>query len=302
MWGLDCFTRFNIELVLGCIEPRSLRLPPLARLVFVEKVVLPMVNALPPDVCFCMKNVSEEIAARAPQIASALERRVHAPGSAAFVFREAHLVAAARALVAAVESWPEANFFVHPKGCGIIARAPIKRGEFIERYLGDMYAPSSWAELERKEDARIIREAIESAAEEKANAAAENAAAEAALMAAAAAVAAGEGDALTPEQTALLAKHAASKKRRRPTSSKGAQRRKVRSVTGRPSRESALQAQRERRAQEREQLLEVQRSHAGLPDFYNIALERHHDDPLGFGIVYVDAKNAGSFTSRMSHR
>ena len=317
VWGLDCFTRYNVELVLGCIEPRSQRLPPPARLIFVEKVVLPMVNALPADVCFRMKNVAEEIEARAPQIVSALERRVRAPGSAPFVFREAHLVAAARALVAAVESWPAANFFIHPKGCGIIARAPIKRGEYIERYLGDMYAPSSWAELERQEDARIIREAIESAAEEKAKAAAEKAAAEAALLSAAAAVATGEGDALTPEQTALLAKHAAGKKRRRrcgkcvgctgeparacEISGLGPPRRKVRSVTGRPSRESALQAQRERRAYEREQLLEVQRSHAGLPDFYNIALERHHDDPLGFGIVYIDAKNAGSFTSRMSH-
>jgi hypothetical protein len=38
-----------------------------------------------------------------------------------------------------------------------------------------------------------------------------------------------------------------------------------------------------------------------LPDFYNITLERPHDDPDGYDALFVDAAFMGSFASRMSH-
>ena len=38
-----------------------------------------------------------------------------------------------------------------------------------------------------------------------------------------------------------------------------------------------------------------------LPDFYNIALERPSRDRRGFEVLYVDAADAGNFTSRLSH-
>ncbi len=38
-----------------------------------------------------------------------------------------------------------------------------------------------------------------------------------------------------------------------------------------------------------------------LPDFYNITLERPRDDPDGYDILFVDAAAKGAFASRMSH-
>lgn len=38
-----------------------------------------------------------------------------------------------------------------------------------------------------------------------------------------------------------------------------------------------------------------------LPDFYNIVLERPGRDPRGFDVLYVDAADAGNYTSRLSH-
>ena len=38
-----------------------------------------------------------------------------------------------------------------------------------------------------------------------------------------------------------------------------------------------------------------------LPDFYNIMLERHHDDPDGYDILIVDPIYYGSYGSRLSH-
>lgn len=38
-----------------------------------------------------------------------------------------------------------------------------------------------------------------------------------------------------------------------------------------------------------------------LPDFYNIMMERHHDDPDGYDILIVDPIFYGSFGSRLSH-
>jgi hypothetical protein len=38
-----------------------------------------------------------------------------------------------------------------------------------------------------------------------------------------------------------------------------------------------------------------------LPDFYNIMLERHKDDPAGYDVLYIDPINKGNFSSRFSH-
>ena len=38
-----------------------------------------------------------------------------------------------------------------------------------------------------------------------------------------------------------------------------------------------------------------------LPDFYNIILEKHKDDPDGYDIMIVDPINRGNFVSRFSH-
>jgi len=38
-----------------------------------------------------------------------------------------------------------------------------------------------------------------------------------------------------------------------------------------------------------------------VPEFYNIMLERHRDDPTGYDLVYVDPHRKGNFASRLSH-
>lgn len=38
-----------------------------------------------------------------------------------------------------------------------------------------------------------------------------------------------------------------------------------------------------------------------LPDFYNIMLEIHKNDPKGTNILYVDPINKGNYSSRLSH-
>ena len=38
-----------------------------------------------------------------------------------------------------------------------------------------------------------------------------------------------------------------------------------------------------------------------LPDFYNIMLERHKDDPEGYDVLFVDPILIGNYSSRLSH-
>lgn len=38
-----------------------------------------------------------------------------------------------------------------------------------------------------------------------------------------------------------------------------------------------------------------------IPEFYNIYLERHKDDPEGYDLMVVDPNKKGNFSSRFSH-
>jgi len=38
-----------------------------------------------------------------------------------------------------------------------------------------------------------------------------------------------------------------------------------------------------------------------LPDFYNIMLERHINDPEGYNILFIDPIQFGNFASRLNH-
>ena len=38
-----------------------------------------------------------------------------------------------------------------------------------------------------------------------------------------------------------------------------------------------------------------------LPDFYNIMMERHKDDPEGYDILFIDPILKGNYSSRLSH-
>jgi hypothetical protein len=38
-----------------------------------------------------------------------------------------------------------------------------------------------------------------------------------------------------------------------------------------------------------------------LPDFYNIMLEMHKNEPKGYDILFVDPINKGNYSSRLSH-
>jgi [histone H3]-lysine4 N-trimethyltransferase ATXR3 len=38
-----------------------------------------------------------------------------------------------------------------------------------------------------------------------------------------------------------------------------------------------------------------------IPEFYNIYLEKHQDEPLGYDILVVDPSRMGNFSSRFSH-
>jgi SET domain-containing protein len=38
-----------------------------------------------------------------------------------------------------------------------------------------------------------------------------------------------------------------------------------------------------------------------MPEFYNIGLEKHPDEPLGCDILMVDPSRKGNFSSRFSH-
>lgn len=49
------------------------------------------------------------------------------------------------------------------------------------------------------------------------------------------------------------------------------------------------------------QLKKKENSVEALPDFYNIMLERHHDDPDGYDVLIVDPIFYGSYASRLSH-
>ncbi|KAK9818057.1 hypothetical protein WJX72_006388 [[Myrmecia] bisecta] len=52
---------------------------------------------------------------------------------------------------------------------------------------------------------------------------------------------------------------------------------------------------------EKQDALKKRNPHMGLPDFYNITLERPKDDEAGYDVVFVEAAQKASFASRLSH-
>jgi len=85
---------------------------------------------------------TQSLALAAEDLAEKLERKPQDPKSVAFSKALWKLASAARAT-------PE-YYLVHRKGFGVVCKKPIKKGEFLIDFLGEIYPPWAWAE---KQDA-----------------------------------------------------------------------------------------------------------------------------------------------------
>ena len=127
VWGIDCYTRKNIVLAIGnilnSIDEKTF---------FIKNILLPYVNMQESHVAWDMRKALIAIIDDGDE---KLEQKY---------------VAAAHAVLSAVNRWEDHNFRIHPKGKGIVCikEGGIKKDEFINEYQGEVYPAWQWNERE----------------------------------------------------------------------------------------------------------------------------------------------------------
>ncbi len=154
VWGMDCYTRKNISICLGTkFDNKTV-------LVFIEKWLLPAINACPADLASDLSNavrileglpfdVSSSVTKNNPTtteqwrttlLGKALLNKINVNGPV-------WLQCAARILRKAIESMGPDFFRVHPKGHGSIVLSPkIEPNRLVTFYRGEVYPSWRWGE------------------------------------------------------------------------------------------------------------------------------------------------------------
>ena len=188
VWGIDSFTRRNIDIVLSEITPTSLRMSLSERSIFVTRILLPALNAQEDKASHDMRNALKDLLAQYSP-ASGLSptdpgtavtaqnplpsrRSLMVPPSlvadatnpAAEVSAE-KVLAAAKGLLHAYTEWDGTHYFtVHPKGNGVIVHPEgqhIRRGDYVNSYVGELYPPWLWERKEAEEEAKRRQKMVE---------------------------------------------------------------------------------------------------------------------------------------------
>lgn len=163
VWGIDCYTRQNL---LICLQSEF---DPETSLTFVEKWLLPAINACPPDIAHDISNAArileglpfempseedrlEKLAAEDESDSKAVQQWSHTLLGNALVEKiKSHappwLNAAANLLRRARVSLGPNFFRVHPKGHGSVVLSPLlEPNRLVTFYRGEIYPSWRWGE------------------------------------------------------------------------------------------------------------------------------------------------------------
>jgi len=152
MWGLDCFSRQNIQSVLeiagGMMEEETQR-------VYIQRLLVPVIDFQPSDrsydithslrsILHCLDAWEQTDTDEVKQLVMTLLSNIHIPRDS--------LLRCTRALMYFSLRFDLENFRIIPKGAGVRCIKPsgIPAGTFVTRYLGELYSPWRWFE---KQDA-----------------------------------------------------------------------------------------------------------------------------------------------------
>lgn len=154
VWGMDCYTRKNIAICLGTKFDNE------TVLVFLEKWLLPAINACPADLAYNLSNAARILEGLPFDVESSLNQRnatTTEQWSTTLLGKAllnkikdsapAWLHCAARILRKAIESMGHDFFRVHPKGHGSIVLSPkIAPNRLVTFYRGEVYPSWRWGE------------------------------------------------------------------------------------------------------------------------------------------------------------
>jgi [histone H3]-lysine4 N-trimethyltransferase ATXR3 len=162
VWGIDCYTRRN---VLNCLE---LEFDRKTSLLFVEKWLLPAINACPEGLAHNISNAARILEGLPFEVSSGTGEDGEEPGNAAnnSSHETAHESLLLRSLMEKIQSsgppWLRAaanqlrrardalgpDFFrVHPKGHGSVVLSPsLKANALVTFYHGELYPSWRWGE------------------------------------------------------------------------------------------------------------------------------------------------------------
>lgn len=163
VWGIDCYTRRNVAI---CLETEF---DPETAIAFIEKWLLPAINACPPEIAHDMSNAArlieglpfdcdqkavddeDELESKQPKPASVEEWSHTLLGNALIKKIETSappwVVPAAYTLRQAVQALGNNFFRLHPKGHGsVLLCEKVKTNTLITFYRGEIYPLWRWCE------------------------------------------------------------------------------------------------------------------------------------------------------------
>ena len=154
VWGIDCYTRKNISI---CLETKF---NSDTVLIFIEKWLLPAINACPVDLAYNLSNAARILEGLPFDVESSLNQRkgtTTEQWSTTLLGRALlnkiketappWLNCAARILRKAIDAMGYDFFRVHPKGHGSIVLSPkIEPNRLVTFYRGEVYPSWRWGE------------------------------------------------------------------------------------------------------------------------------------------------------------
>eukprot|EP00946_MAST-07B_sp_MAST-7B-sp1_P003777 g3777.t1 len=166
VWGIDSYTRRNLELALNEVPP-SMRLQPKEMRAYFNKLLLPALNNQEDNAAHNMIHALTDVLRGALSKVPKTQSSNGDPKSIANRVRtgEANkwlrIATCTKAALEAYDIWGDHNFAVHPKGCGVLADPNgqgIRRGEYINSYVGEIYPPWLWEKKEAIKEAERQRQ------------------------------------------------------------------------------------------------------------------------------------------------
>ena len=175
VWGIDAYTRRNIELALADAEPAALRMAPDEVRRFLESELLPALNRVElergHDITCALAALVQEYEARKNDAGDLGSRARPTRREVEGLKRR---LAGVRAVQRAIVEWEglaprtageetkTRMFCVHPKGCGVMCKAPggIEAGDFISEFAGELYPSWLWMQKEECEELQRLDECV----------------------------------------------------------------------------------------------------------------------------------------------
>ena len=130
VWGMDCYSRKNIELALSDSWPEMSKSK---RDHFVNHVLPCTLNTIDPKQAHDIRHALRSIQQNHP---------------------DPDLKRASGIVIDAVNRLELINFAVHPKGHGVVSKIRIPKGTVVGEYYGEVYPAWRWAEKQAEDEAK----------------------------------------------------------------------------------------------------------------------------------------------------